>query len=290
MNNLQTTNTVNLNIWENEATIEEIRKIYAPTATATEFKIFVELGKAANLNPFKKEIWCIKFKDNPAQIIIARDGYKKIAQLNPEYEWHQPCAIYANDKITMINGEIHHERANGNRGELTGAYCLVKRKSSARAMHAEVSMDEYDSGQGLWVQNSKTPWLKAKPETMIKKVAEAHALRMAFQDSFAGTYIPEEIEEKREPVATKSELLMNKIKAAKGKVIDQEPIDITETGVLANEEELKEIHALLAVKEFSKKRLDDAMAHYDVEKLADLTSFQAQAFIQILSKLNDKEE
>lgn len=280
------------NMWEDAATIEEIRKIYAPTATQTEFKIFVELGKAANLNPFKKEIWCIKFKDSPAQIIIARDGYKKIAQLNPEYEWHQPCAIYENDKITMINGEIHHERANGNRGQLTGAYCLVKRKSSSRAMLAEVSMEEYNSGQGLWVQNPKTPWLKAKPETMIKKVAEAHALRMAFQDSFAGTYIEEEMESTQTTKAlegsTQTERLKNALKEPQ--TIDAEVEEAPKTyysgrdDVQISPEQLDELSSLIREKGFSEERKNNALNYYKVSSLEELTDAQARLFLLQLGK------
>ena len=45
-------------------------------------------------------------------------------------------------------------------------------------------MEEYSLPQSLW---------KSKPETMIKKVAEAQALRQSFQEVFAGTYSYAEI-------------------------------------------------------------------------------------------------
>lgn len=57
---------------------------------------------------------------------------------------------------------------------------------------AEVYFDEYTTGKNLW---------QTKPHTMIAKVAEMHALRMACPEELAQAYAEEEIEkvEKAEP-------------------------------------------------------------------------------------------
>lgn len=81
-------NTVNdvLAMWDNKEQLQEIRKLFAPKLTDTEFQFFIGLGKASRLNPFTKEIWAVKYgtdkdgNDNPAQVFIGRDGYRKAAQ------------------------------------------------------------------------------------------------------------------------------------------------------------------------------------------------------------------
>lgn len=56
---------------------------------------------------------------------------------------------------------------------------------------AEVYFDEYTTGQNLW---------KTKPRTMIAKVAEMHALRMACPEELSQVYTAEEFEAEHEKV------------------------------------------------------------------------------------------
>ena len=284
-NELQTINT-SVALWDDNKKLEEIRKIFAPKLNSQEFDAFVGMGKAANLNPFLKEIWAVKYQDNaPAQIFVGRDGYRKAAQRHYEYDFHECDAVYSNDKFkrNSINGEIVHEYNLKDRGELLGAYCIVKRKSSERHSYTWVKLSEYSTGKSLW--NPQT----GKPETMIKKVAESQGLRASFQDLLGGTYGEEEMERSEEKVnkISNSDRLMQKLKHAKGETIDVELVH--EDGVCATPEELKEIHALLAVKNFENGRLKGAMEHYGIESLAQLTSAQAEDFINKLNKLADKE-
>lgn len=278
-------------MWEDNKKLEEIRKLFAPKLTEMEFQFFVGLGKASGLNPFTREIWCVKYDErSPAQVFIGRDGYRKAAQAHSEYDYHQCDAVYENDKFEVVNGDVKHSYSLTNRGQLIGAYCIAKRHKSSRPIYVFAELKEYSTGKSLWNPQS------GKPATMIKKVAESQCLRACFQDLLGGTYGEEEMGEGGEgqlqqPKTTKSQALMDKLKAAKGQVIDVEPtvIDAEETGVVASNEELEEIHALLAVKIFEPGRLKGALEHYKVEKLADLTSAQAQDFIAILIKCPDKE-
>lgn len=277
-------------MWDDNKKLEEIRKLFAPTLTEMEFQFFVGLGKASGLNPFTREIWAVKYaKDAPAQVFIGRDGYRKAAQAHSEYDYHQSDAVYENDKFEVINGEVKHSYSLTNRGTLIGAYCIAKRHKSSRPLYVFAELKEYSTGKSLWNTQS------GKPATMIKKVAESQCLRACFQDLLGGTYGEEEMGEGAQGqgprvVDSKSKSLMDKLKSAKGQVIDMEATTIdNETGVLANDDELSEIHALLSVKVFESERVKGAMSHYKVEKLADLTSAQAQDFIGILNKCPDKE-
>jgi phage recombination protein Bet len=182
----------NKNVWECDLSLKEIRDIYASKATENEFKAFVGLGKATGLNPFLREIWCVKYGDSsPASIFIGRDGYRRSAQSNPNYDYHYAEAVYSNDDFhyNFKLGEVTHKQNLKDRGQLIGAYCIVAKKNSSKPIYVFVEFKEYNSGKSNWA---------SKPATMIKKVAEAQALRMAFQELFAGSYAPEELDRERE--------------------------------------------------------------------------------------------
>jgi phage recombination protein Bet len=180
----------NLIIWEQDAMLKQIKASYASKLNDLEFQQFVGMGRATGLNPFLREIWAVKYGSYAAQIFIGRDGYRKSAQANPDYDYHQVDAVYSADEFYVVDGEIKHKYNLGKRGDLVGAYCIVKRKSAERAVYVYVDFKEYKGIGPLW---------ENKPATMIKKVAEAQALRMAFQGLFAGTYSDaEEFREERE--------------------------------------------------------------------------------------------
>jgi phage recombination protein Bet len=285
---LQSTNLSLTILWEDNNSIAEIRKLFAPKLTDGEFQVFVGIGKATGLNPFLREIWAVKYKDNtPAQIFIGRDGYRKIAQTHSDYEWHEPDSIYENDVFEKINGEIHHKYNLKDRGELIGAYCLVKRKSSAKAICVRVSMTEYNQNHNVWA---------SKPETMIKKVAEAQALRLAFQDILAGTYSDSEFIPETKPnlqvIANSSATQTDKLNS----ILDDKLIN-KQTGEIAtnyeegshdtciNEEQLNTITRLIEEKQLPEHRLTKAFNNYKITSLAQLTDAQARRFIFHLERV-----
>jgi phage recombination protein Bet len=181
-----------IEIWKSKENLMQIKKIFAPKITELEFSAFVEMGKATGLNPFLKEIWAVKYGDAAAQIFIGRDGYRKSAQRHPQYDYHFVDAVYSNDFFEVNEGVFYHKYNLKDRGNVVGAYCNVKRKDSSKNFSLFVDFKEYNKGQSVW---------KEKPVTMIKKVAEAQALRMAFQELLAGTY--DESEDWNTPQSTK---------------------------------------------------------------------------------------
>lgn len=192
-NELALNNNTQISMWEDKQQLMEIKRLFAPKLSDMEFQYFVGLGKATNLNPFLREIWCVKYQDSaPAQVFIGRDGYRKAAQAHSEYDYHQCDAAYENDSFEVHNGEVKHSYKLTNRGALVGAYCIAKRHKSSRPIYVFSELKEYSTGKSLW--NSQT----GKPATMIKKVAESQCLRACFQDLLGGTYGEEEFERERE--------------------------------------------------------------------------------------------
>lgn len=287
MHNAMTINTTAIDIWHNEAKLQEIRRMVSPTTPLTdlEFSFMVELGRATQLNPFLREIWAVKYKQGaPASIFLGRDGYRKIAQRQPDYEYHQVNAVYSKDEFKIANDEIQHNYGLASRGELIGAYCIVKRKSSQRYTYVMVTVSEYNSRQSMW---------NSKPETMIKKVAEAQALRQNFQEVLAGTYSDAEIPQEEKPSFhlvqgnTQTEKLNSLLDESLGEMIEESPKAFEEGNneLPASEEQIDKIDDLLIKKQLSQERIKKAFALYKIDGLEQLTNKQAQLFIFQLEKI-----
>ncbi len=283
-----------MTMWEDDNKLNEIRKLFAPKLTEMEFQFFVGLGKAANLNPFTREIWCVKYQDSaPAQVFIGRDGYRKAAQAHSEYDFHQCDAVYENDSFEVHNGEVKHSYKLVNRGSLVGAYCIAKRHKSSRPIYVFAELKEYSTGKSLW--NSQT----GKPATMIKKVAESQCLRACFQDLLGGTYGEEEMDKNKaqdNPLkvingGTQTEKLNNILN---NNIIDGESVQVIEseikvhnTGrddISASEDKINEIIDMMTEKEFSQERINKALGYYKVNDINELTDAQARLFILQLEK------
>lgn len=166
-----------MNIWSKDKR-DLIRKTFAPDLTPMEFAMFVGMGKSLGANPFLNEIWAVKYNNREAQIFLGRDFYRRKAQEQPNYNGHQVDAVYENDEFKMVNGKPEHTYNLKDRGDILGAYAVVYVEDREPFFNF-VEFSEYNKGQSTW---------KEKPATMIKKVAEAQALRGAFQGVFKGTY------------------------------------------------------------------------------------------------------
>lgn len=154
--------------------LQLIKNMYAVGTTDDEFKVFVELAKRYALDPFKRQIWCVKYGNNPASIFTGRDGFLHIAHQNPMFRGLKTYAITTDGQEVLICPDV---------GKLAGAVCYVFRSDWSEPMVQAVSLKEYNTGKSLWAK---------MPEIMIKKVAESMALRKAFDVS--GLYAPEEFE------------------------------------------------------------------------------------------------
>lgn len=277
MSNAMTTVNDVLVMWDNREQLQEIRKLFAPKLSDSEFQFFVGLGKASRLNPFTREIWAVKYQESqPAQVFIGRDGYRKAAQAHPEYDFHQADAVYENDEYEVVNGEVHHKYKLSNRGKLIGAYCVAKRHKSSRPMYVFCELSEYSTGRSLW--NTQT----GKPATMIKKVAESQCLRACFQDLLGGTYAEEEEwEEKKAIMPNIVAEQKNELKDLFTPTIQDEPFEHPKV----SDEQIKEIEGLFTELALTDDRITKALVSHEVSCLEELTETKAKILIYQLNKL-----
>ena len=144
-----------------------IKSTVAKNATDDELNLFLYRAKKLDLDPLKPgQIHFVKYGTNPGTIIIGREGFRSKAAKTGKHSGTK-LGVIRDDKARCI-----------------GAWAEVYRSDWTQPAREEVSLFEYNTGKG--------PWAKM-PETMIKKVAECAALRMAFPDELGGVYSEEEM-------------------------------------------------------------------------------------------------
>lgn len=171
--------------------VQLMKETVAKGATNNEFMLFMHLAKTYGLDPFAKEIWCLKYGSNqPATIFTSRDGYLKIASRDANMDGIQSDVVCENDTLDKtVAGLVAHAYGKP-RGAIIGAYALVFRKDRSRPAYFYAAMAEYSTGNN--------PTWKKYPSAMIVKVAEAMALKRAF--SISGLVTQEEIGLDAEPL------------------------------------------------------------------------------------------
>ena len=199
-----------------DSRIAVLRNTVAQGLNNHEFAMLLEVVKATKLNPFKREIWAIKTKDyvnragqkieGKVQIFTGFMGFLEIANKHPQYDGCE-CEV-----VRKEDGKIDY------------AECKVFRKDRSRPTVARVYWSEfYKPG----FNGKESTWDKM-PSVMITKVAKSHAHREAFPQELGGHYIPEEMEEGREPKLSFEDV------AALDNVKEQEIVEADVETVLAD--------------------------------------------------------
>lgn len=149
--------------------LELIKATVAKGATNAELELFLYRCRNMGLDPLRPgHIHFVKYGSNPGTIVIGLDGFRYKAS---------KTGLHTGTKRGVIRNEA---------GECIGAWCEVYRKDWTECAREEVSLHEYNTSKAMWAK---------MPETMIKKVAEVAALRMAFPDELGGLYSQDEMDQ-----------------------------------------------------------------------------------------------
>ena len=191
------------------------------TITMQEFKFFTELCKVRKLNPFLREAYCIKFGNNPAQIVVGKDAVLKRAILHPEYDGMESGVI-----IQKVETEEIVERPGTfylkGKENLVGGWAKVYRKNWKYPTYCSVSFDETAQRKKDGSLNSN--W-NNKGATMVEKVAKVRALRETFIEELSGMYEAEEmgvtLDKTVENIIPEPEII------TQAEPSGEEPIDVT---------------------------------------------------------------
>lgn len=153
-------------------TVALVKKYLCKNATDEEAIHFIKLCLYQNLNPFIREAYLIKYGTYPATQVVGYEVFVKRARRN--------------EKCKGFNSWICNDAWKaGNKS----AFAKVIIDGYVEPIQVEVDYDEY---VGMKEGAPNKMWAN-KPKTMLKKVALAQALRLAFPEDLGGMYTVEEI-------------------------------------------------------------------------------------------------
>jgi len=176
---------------EKKEDIGLIRRMFAKGANEDEFRVFLELAKRYNLDPFKRQIYLLKSSNSnePATIMTSHAGLIHIAHESGKWAGMKTLLLTKSGKEVLVCDPE----------DIAGAVCYIWRTDWKEPLVHAVSFDEY---YRRMPQGKRNIW-DEKPATMIKKVAEAGALRRAFD--LGGLYTEDEMDVNYSPVEYEEE-------------------------------------------------------------------------------------
>jgi len=162
-----------------------IKATVAKGATDNELAMFLTLAASYNLDPFLKEIWCIKQNITDAALIMtSRDGYLKIANSHPDFLGIRSFVVKEGDTFEVdAEADTVVHKFGAKRGLIVGAWAACYRKGRKPAI-CFVDYSEYRGNSPTW---------QKYPSAMIQKVSETFVLKRQF--GISGLVTTEEIDE-----------------------------------------------------------------------------------------------
>lgn len=152
--------------------ISLIKSTIAKNASDDELKLFLYRCQHMGLDPLKPgQIHFVKYGSSQGTIVIGIEGFRLRAGRTGKHSGTKRGILRDPD------------------GKCIGAWAEVYRNDWQQPAREEVSFAEYNTGKANW---------QKMPETMIKKVAESAALRMAFPDELGGVYSDDEMDQAKE--------------------------------------------------------------------------------------------
>ena len=182
--------------YDDKKTIEILKATVAVGTTDAEFAMFVGFCQSTGLNPFKREIWCIKSEgytnragkwiEGKVQIMTGIAGFRLIANTTPAYDGIE---------IGLVGKGGEYLPATYPGKDFIGAWAKCYRKDRRMPTEGIAMIAEYAKDFGNW---------RTMPRVMIMKCAESNALRQSFPQQLNGLYTPEEMpQEYSEPATVK---------------------------------------------------------------------------------------
>ena len=156
-------------------TPEEVLKYINPYATTKEVYIFIKQCEMFNLNPFKREIYLIKYdRDKPASYVIGFEVFIKRAE-----------------RSTRLDGWEWGTEGSPDKPKECKAWIKIYRKDWSHPFTHEVFYEEY---VGKKRDGTATKFWKEKWRTMLKKVVASQGFKLCFSEELGGfPYVAEEI-------------------------------------------------------------------------------------------------
>ena len=171
--------------------VELIKRTVAKGASDDELRLFIQVCKGANLNPFMRQVhlvprWDSKLGQEVRSIQVGIDGFRAVAESSGAYAGNDD-PIYEGEKEVEYGSEKMGARKMT--APLKATVTVYKMLEGQRyPFTATARWDEYYPGPRMGFQWHVRPYL------MLGKCAEALALRKAFPKLLSGMYAQEEMD------------------------------------------------------------------------------------------------
>ena len=172
--------------------VDLIKRTVAKGATDDELRLFVQVCKGANLNPFLKQVhlvkrWDSKLGQEVGAIQVGIDGFRAVAESSGQYAGNDD-PVYDGEKDIEI-AATQKSTAKKVTVPLKATVTVYKLLEGQRyAFSATARWEEYYPGPKMGFQWHIRPYL------MLGKCAEALALRKTFPKLLSGMYAQEEMD------------------------------------------------------------------------------------------------
>lgn len=173
--------------------IDLIKRTVAKGASDDELRMFIQVCKGANLNPFLKQVhliprWDSKEGREIRAIQVSIDGFRAIAEESGAYAGNED-PVFTGEEIIQISAGKDSKAMKEIKVPEKATVTVYKLVQGQRyAFSATARWSEYYPGPKMGFQ-----W-HLKPYLMIGKCAEALALRKAFPKLLSGMYAQEELD------------------------------------------------------------------------------------------------
>lgn len=178
--------------------VELIKRTVAKGASDDELKLFIQVCKGAQLNPFLKQAHLVPFWDGKEgverrAIIVGIDGFRAVAESSGQYAGNDDAVFDGEGEITITNYDKSKKQLKHPEKATVTIYKAID--GQRYPFTATARWSEYYPGEKKGNQWHKMPFL------MLGKCAEALALRKAFPKLLSGMYASEEMDQAQTPEA-----------------------------------------------------------------------------------------
>lgn len=269
----------------NKEQIELVKNTIAKGCTDNELQLFIHVCNRSGLDPFARQIYCIKRKawDNDAKCFVENmsiqtsiDGYRLIAERTKKYagqvgpHWCGEDGVWKDVWVSSEKPPL-------------AARVGVLRSDFKEPIYGVARWDSYKQTKkdgsliGMWAK---------MPDLMIAKVAEALALRRGFPQELSGLYTSEEmaqadVEESPKQVPAPAKKVTKQLADAQTIAKhDSEMIDIP------NKEQLQEL--VVKAKEINgwqRGEISEAMKlAFNIDKATELNMTQYKILFRMVTE------